>query len=67
MELEIKIGRVFNYDYDKTLRCLESDYCTDCYFKNDKYCIYKFKCKSYEREDNKNVIFQKVNDKEIFY
>lgn len=67
--IDRSIGEVFEYDMLK-LSVVESDYCRDCFFfiKEEEECTAKLKitgkCSSFERADEKSVIFVKVGEVE---
>lgn len=60
---------VFEYDMLK-LQVVESDYCRDCFFfiPEESECTAKLKitgkCSSFERADEKSVVFVKVGEVE---
>lgn len=67
--IDRSIGEAFTYDMLK-LQVVESDYCRDCFFfiPEESECTAKpkitGKCSSFERADEKSVIFVKVGEVE---
>lgn len=66
--MERSIGEKFEYN-DITLEVIEnrSMYCPGCYFHNNLIPCYFYKikniigfCKSFNRTDNKNIIFKEI-------
>lgn len=67
--IDRNIGEVFTYDMLK-LSVVESDFCRDCFFfiPEENECTAKLdiigKCSSFDRADEKSVIFVKVGEVE---
>lgn len=63
--MEPKIGEIFKYN-EEWYQCIKDDYlqeCISCAFHNRGYFSCEegsFECRDYKRNDNTNVIFQKL-------